>query len=517
MRSLGHMHRLVSFAIFAVLVVASCGTTLRTPGVTEPEALTSVDFLWLNRVTYGITTHALAEYRRLGRGAFLADQLSAKDVALPAELAAQITAPDVTHLDLVQTLAHIATEHKRISALSDDSAKEQARKALSEQGNKLIYESRRLELLRAIYSPAQLREQMVAFWLNHFSLFEYKANVRWLVGDYVEHAIRPNALGHFRDLVMATLTHPAMLQYLDNAQNAVGHVNENYARELMELHTLGVNGGYTQQDVQNLALILTGVGVFSGGGPPKLKREWQGLYRQEGAFAFNPARHDFATKTLLGMRIDGRGFSEVERAVDILVRSPACAKFIAEKLARNFVADTPSPALIKSLAQRFRDTDGDISLVLSTLLSSNEFMASLGRKFKDPRQYVVSALRLAYDGEPVSNVRPAVNWLASMGEAQFGRLTPDGYSDSEAAWTSSGQMSRRFEVARAVGSGNAGLFDREDGGTPTVRGFPMLTRKLYYAAIEPTLSQNTLHALKQASSQQEWNTYLLASPELNYH
>ena len=158
--------------------------------------------------------------------------------------------------------------------------KEQARKTLNDRGNRLAYEAVRRELLRAVYSPAQLQEQMVWFWLNHFSVFQYKANLRWLVGDYEEHAIRPHVFGHFKDLVMATLEHPAMLQYLDNNQNAAGHINENYARELMELHTLGVGCGYTQQDVQKLARVLTGVGV-NAGDAPKLKPEWQRLYRAQ--------------------------------------------------------------------------------------------------------------------------------------------------------------------------------------------------------------------------------------------
>ena len=165
---------------------------------------------------------------------------------------------------------------------------------------------RRSEILHALYSPAQLQEQLTWFWLDHFSVFQYKANDAWLVGDYADHAIRPHALGHFRDLVMATLTHPAMLQYLDNAQNANGHINENYARELMELHTLGVGSGYTQQDIQELARVLTGVGVNASGNEPKLKPEWQQLYRHDGAFEFNPARHDFGGKTLLAKAHPGQ-------------------------------------------------------------------------------------------------------------------------------------------------------------------------------------------------------------------
>src|SRR6185503_9467381 len=132
--------------------------------------------------------------------------------------------------------------------------------------------------------------------------------IRWELADYEQHVIRPHALGKFRDLVMATLESPAILEYLDNAQNANGHLNENYARELLELHTLGVGSGYTQQDVQELARILTGVGVNPAGDRPKLKKEWEALYIQDGAFEFNPARHDFGDKIFLGQQVSGAGF-----------------------------------------------------------------------------------------------------------------------------------------------------------------------------------------------------------------
>jgi uncharacterized protein (DUF1800 family) len=336
-----------------------------------------------------------------------------------------------------------------------------------------------------------------------------------LVGDYAEHAIRPNALGHFKDLVLATLEHPAMLQYLDNSQNAAGHVNENYARELMELHTLGVGGGYSQNDVQQLARILTGVGVNTGA-PPKLKPEWQRLYLRSGAFEFNPARHDFGAKTLFGHHIDGAGFDEVIEAVTFIVRQPACARFISRELATYFVADNPPPQLTERMAQTFVRTDGDIASVLRTMFLAREFNASLGGKFKDPMRYVVSAVRFAYDGRPISNSRPMLNWLNGLGEAPFGRQTPDGYPLTELSWASSGQMSRRFEIARAIGAGNAGLFDPEDGSVSAVSGFPQLSNRLYFEAVEPFLASRTRVALTRANSQQEWNTFLLSSPDFNY-
>jgi uncharacterized protein (DUF1800 family) len=305
-----------------------------------------------------------------------------------------------------------------------------------------------------------------------------------------------------------------MLQYLDNNQNAVGHINENYARELMELHTLGVGSGYTQDDVQQLARVLTGVGI-NVGTPPKLKPEWQKSYRRSGAFEFNPARHDFGTKTLLGRTIEGSGFGEVEESVALIVKQPACARYISQELAVYFVADNPSPALVERMAQTFVKTDGDIAAVLRTMFLAREFNASLGGKFKDPMRFVVSSVRFAYDGRPIGNARPMLNWLNGLGEAPFGRATPDGYPLTELSWASSGQMSRRFEIARAIGSGSAGLFDPEDGGAGT-GGFPQLSNRLYFETVEPFLAVHTREALSRATSSQEWNTFLLASPDLNY-
>jgi uncharacterized protein (DUF1800 family) len=162
-----------------------------------------------------------------------------------------------------------------------------------------------------------------------------KADIRAMVGDY-EDVIRSHSLGRFRDLLEATLRHPAMLRYLDNDQNAAGHINENYAREIMELHTMGVGSGYSQKDVQELARILTGVGVRLRPDPPRMKPEWQSLYLRDGLFEFNPARHDFGTKQL-GHTIKGAGFAEVEQALDLIARNPATARRLSTRMAIYFM------------------------------------------------------------------------------------------------------------------------------------------------------------------------------------
>jgi uncharacterized protein (DUF1800 family) len=505
-----HALRALYLAAMAAGILVGCAST---PHLAS-KAANAADMPWLERLTFGVNSGVLAEYQKLGRNGFLEAQLRGADERLPQAVAQDLAQLPLGEFDAARVVMSVAAEQKRINALPEGPDKQAARQKLNEQGNQAAYEARRRELLRAIYSPAQLKEQMVWFWLNHFSVYEQKANVRWLVGDYSEQAIRPHALGHFRDLVMATLEHPAMLQYLDNAQNAAGHINENYARELMELHTLGVDGGYSQHDVQELARVLTGVGIASPQ-PPQLRPELRGYYVRAGAFEFNPARHDFGPKTLLGHPLTGHGIAEVAAAVDLLVHQRACARFVSHKLAVYFVGDDPPAALVDRMAQTFRDSDGDIAAVLRTLFMSRELAALAGRKFKDPMQYVLSAVRLAYDTRLIQNMHPVTGWLAALGEPEFGHQTPDGYSLQDAAWTSSGQMSRRFEIARSIGYGSAGLFDPENGGPATVVGFPLLTTPVYYGVLEPSLSAQTRSALERARSQQEWNLYLLASPEFN--
>ena len=230
--------------------------------------------------------------------------------------------------------------------MSDPAKAKEAQQALQQDLNKLSREAMTRSVLRAVYSPWQLREQMTWFWMNHFSVFAGKAEIRVYLADYEEKAIRPNALGRFRDLLEASARHPAMLRYLDNAQNRAGYLNENYARELMELHTLGVDGGYTQKDVQELARVLTGFGLF----------------------AFSRAWHDDGPKTLLGQPIRARGERELDEALDRLARHPSTARFVSRKLAVFFVADEPPAALVERMAAEWARTDGDIAAVLRRCL-----------------------------------------------------------------------------------------------------------------------------------------------------
>jgi uncharacterized protein (DUF1800 family) len=293
----------------------------------------------------------------------------------------------------------------------------------------------------------------------------------------------------------------------------------------MELHTLGVSGGpsgstYTQQDVQELARVLTGAGVNFTDATPRLPPNLESLYVRRGLFEFNPARHDLGPKVVLGQQISGKGLSEIDNAIALLCRQPAAARFISAKLATYFVADAPPAPLVERMTRTFQATDGSIAAVLREMFLDPDLTAALEpatprlEKLKDPMQFVVSSVRLAYDGKPVANYHPMIGWLQQLGEPLYGRVTPDGYALTEAAWTSSGQMVRRFEIARALGSSNAGLFNDESTNAPgPTTGFPLLTSRLFFDAIEPMLSSRTRDAMGRTSSQQEWNTILLSSPD----
>ncbi|WP_414649814.1 DUF1800 domain-containing protein [Dyella sp.] len=481
--------------------------------------LSQDDIAWLRRDGFDLNSATVARYRDLGRSRYLDEQLSDRiGDDLPPEISQLLASYEVNHTSTNDLLIGLQDEQQKIKDMPEGDAKADARKFQQQHANDLLQQAQQTEMLRAVYGGNQLKEQMVWFWLNHFSVYAAKGRIRWVASDYAQNTIRPHALGKFRDLVMATLESPAMLEFLDNAQNAKGHVNENYARELMELHTLGVHGGYSQQDVQQLALILTGSGIVPpkrDNQPPRLSPQMQPLYIRQGVFEFNPNRHDFSDKTLLGQTIKGSGFKEVEQAVDLITRQPACAQFVSRKIAEYFVGDQPPQALVDRMAHTFRRSDGDIAKVLRTMFESKELLATRGKKFKDPTQFVVSSVRLAYDGKPLVNAKPLLNWMNQLGEPVFGRLTPDGWPLDSTGWSSSGQMSKRFEIARAIGTGDNRLFTPE--GSPKVgAGFPMLTTRLYYDAIEPNLSAATRDALAKAASQQEWNTFLLSSPDFNF-
>jgi uncharacterized protein (DUF1800 family) len=498
-------------SIVALLLAGCAATTPAPQAPADPLALSAA----LNRVSWGVSTSTYQQAEKMGYDAWLEQQLHPAPAVLPAAAQAQIDALTISQKPVVQLVQELEAQRRDYDkAMVDDDAKKAAQRAYQQEMTRLAREAATRSLLRALYSPNQLQEQMTWFWMNHFNVHQGKSNLRVLIGDYEEQAIRPHALGKFRDLLAATLRHPAMIRYLDNEQNAANRINENYAREIMELHTLGVDGGYTQNDVQQLARILTGVGVNLTDKAPNVRKDKQDQYVRKGLFEFNPNRHDYGDKLFLGQTVKGRGLAEVDEALDRLSRNPATARYVSRKLAIYFVADEPPPQLVERMAQRFLSSDGDIAAVMQVMLTAPEFTQSLGKKFKDPVHYVVSAVRLTYDDKIILNTGPMLNWLNRMAEPLYGRQTPDGYPLTQSGWASPGQMTTRFEIAKAIGSGAAGLFKTE-GAQPTEKpAFPQLANALYYQSLQKSLAPATRQALEQAASPQEWNTLLLSSPEL---
>jgi uncharacterized protein (DUF1800 family) len=510
----------VAAAFVCVCLLAGCAAQSESAAVHSPVrstasgAMAPANAAVLDRLSWGVDSATLADAGRIGLPAYLERQLHPGAAVLPAPVQEQIDAMTISQRPLAQLVLDLAQRRKAADGQADDEQKKSAQQAYQQEMNRLAREAASRSLMRDLYSPNQLQEQMTWFWMNHFSVHQGKANLRAMVGDYEENAIRPHALGRFRDLLAAVIHHPAMLRYLDNEQNALNHINENEARELMELHTLGVDGGYSQRDVQELARVLTGVGINLGTATPKVRPDLQSQYVRQGLFEFNPNRHDYGAKVLLGQPVKARGLAELDEALDRLSRHPATAHFISSKLALYFVGEAPPPALVERMAQRFLRSDGDIAATLATLFASPEFARSLGRQFKDPVHYAVSAVRLAYDGQNIVNTGPLQNWLNRMGEPLYGRQTPDGYALTASAWASAGQMATRFDVARAIGANSAGLFKTE--GTPPIEqpAFPQLANAVYYGWRRDTLGEATRAALRQAATPQEWNMVFLSSPEM---
>jgi uncharacterized protein (DUF1800 family) len=484
-----------------------------------PTKMSAIDeFKLLNRLTWGVNSTVTKKVAEIGLDAYLNQQLDPATAPLPEAVQKRIDAMTIAQQPVLQIVQTVENRIRDANALTNADEKKAAVQSYKVYKNDLMIrlgrEAASRHILRGLYSPDQIQEQMTWFWINHFNIGQSKGNLRLMIGDYEENAIRGHALGKFRDLLGAVAHHPAMLRYLDNEQNAVGHINENYARELMELHTLGVDAGYTQQDVQNLARILTGVGINHQSADVKVRQDLQPYYVRRGLFEFNPNRHDFGNKQFLKQPISSRGLPELEEALDRLAKHPATATFISRKLALYWLSDKPSAQVIKQMTETFKRTDGNISATMKTLLLSPEFRKASGRKFKDPVRYLMSAVRLTYDDKPILNVNPIIHWLNRMGEPLYGRQTPDGYPLLGSAWTSSGQMATRFEIAKAIGFGSAGLFKSEGPDAKSQPAFPQLANELYYQSISKILGGATRKALDQANSPQEWNMLLLSSPEM---
>jgi uncharacterized protein (DUF1800 family) len=438
------MTRRVPFAAFIHLPAAALLVAL--PVVMQPAHAAPLDpeqqaVHVLNRLAYGPRPGDVERVRQLGVRRWVDEQLHPESIALPPTLRQRLDGLETVNRSAGVSLDEFLTLRKDVR---DDDEGARQRRRLAEA--KVAREAAEARLLRAVDSPRQLEEVMVDFWFNHFNVFSGKGITRALVTSYERDAIRPYALGSFRNLLGATARHPAMLFYLDNAVSKARGVNENYARELMELHTLGVDGGYTQKDVTELARMLTGW-TFD---QRRLARAGEG-------FRFDAKRHDAGAKTWLGETIAPAGQQEGEHALDVLARHPATARHLSRQLAQYFVSDDPPPALVERMARTWMDTGGDIRSVLKTLFDSSEFMSTeaVGAKFKTPYQFVVSAVRAS--AAPVANVGPLVSTMTQLGMPLYGCQTPDGYKNTQDAWLNPDALTRRITFATALASGRLPL------------------------------------------------------------
>ena len=376
-----------------------------------------------------------------------------------------------------------ATRGARRDALSvDPNAVPRAISDDSKRPQRVVEELAMAKTLRAIYSERQLQQVMDDFWFNHFNVYAGKGEVKWYLTSYERDVIQPHAFGKFHDLVTATAQSPAMLFYLDNflsadpnaAQRAAQEramrqqmrrypprpqpqqgqnkkqergLNENYGRELMELHTLGVDGGYTQKDVTEVARCFTGWTIDKP--------------RENAQFKFDDRLHDPNPKVVLGKKIHAGGMKDGEEVITLLTRNPSTAKFVSTKLARRFVSDTPPPALVDRMAKTFQKSDGDIREVLRTMIYSPEFWTreTYRAKVKTPYELVVSSVRAL--GTDVDTPMPLVGWVGRIGEPLYQCQPPTGYSDKAETWVNTGALLNRLNFSLAL-AGNKVRGSRSD-------------------------------------------------------
>lgn len=403
----------------------------------------------LSRLTFGARPGDAEAVQRMGLDKWVDAQLHPERIAESAVLSERLG-----RLSTLNLSSREAAEKFQKPLLEAAQAKQKQKGKQRDGPQVLIRELTEAKLTRAIYSERQLEEQLVDFWFNHFNVSVTKGAVRFLVTSYERDAIRPHVWGKFRDLLGATAAHPAMLFYLDNWQNAspdarrilkakqAQGINENYARELMELHTLGVDNGYTQQDIVEVARAFTGWTILQP--------------RMGGEFMFNPRTHDQKEKTVLGVKIPANGGQrDGELVLDILARRPETARFISLKLAQRFVADDPPTALVERMAKKFRETDGDIRAVVQAMIASPEFFSEGARnaKVKTPLEFVVSAVRATGNDVPALKLGQK---LVELGQPLYRKVEPTGYSTMAEEWINSSGLLARMNFAVEMKTPQAG-------------------------------------------------------------
>ena len=470
----------------------------------------------LNRMAFGPRPGDIAHVQDVGIGGWLEEQLNPARISDTAEQAA--LAP---HLVALRDPTDLFEAYGPRRPAQLDSAQ---RRRMQEEDRDLAQHVMMSALARHVAGDRQLLEVMTDFWTNHFNIYMPKDADRFLTADFVEKAIRPNALGRFEDLLVATAEHPAMLVYLDNAEsvapgsrppapgrNAVlrprgfgrpgpalfapaaasvrapNGINENYARELLELHTLGVDGGYTQQDVIEVARIFTGWGISRprAMGPGRF------------AFEYHAWAHDDGPKEVLGVRYHG-GMKEGLRLLHALAESPATARHISHQLCARFVADDPPDGCVDAAVAAWQGTHGDIRAVLRAIVASPDFWSPAARdgRFKTPLEFIASAVRVL-GAQPDTTVR-LVHALQQLGEAPFMRLTPDGYPEASADWMNSGAILTRMNLALALASGRLpGIAVDLDALIPATSDYDALVRRVRAVILGGQASDHTTSTIRR--------------------
>jgi uncharacterized protein (DUF1800 family) len=459
-------------------------------GLTEEQAAAHL----VSRFTYGATPGMIDNVMATGLENWFEKQLAANTTDAPLdERLRDYDALTLSNAEVVNTYyknAQILRMAVADGVIDRDSAKVNIagyREQLQQYArDKNIRSERELtrqfinqKILRAVYSENQLQEVLTEFWFNHFNVSFTKRICSQFIPAYERDVIRPRALGKFQDLLIATAKSPAMLLYLDNfssvgamdstnkkrvsSKKRMRGLNENYAREVMELHTLGVDGGYTQNDVTEAARILTGWTIYPmgkenfGNGYRKLldnageeKLTARG-YIHDGDFLFTPNRHDTGEKKVLGIAFKaGGGYDQGIQLLQMLAAHPSTAKFIAAKIATRFVSDNPPASLIDAMAKTFRDTDGDIKRVLITMTTSVEFwdVSAIRTKTKSPFELAISSIRALQ--ADIRNPYPVYTWLTRMGQPVYFYQAPTGFPDKGQHWINTGSLLNRMNFGLAL-------------------------------------------------------------------
>jgi uncharacterized protein (DUF1800 family) len=508
----------------------------------------------LNRIAFGPTRDDMARLRQIGLQRYIEEQLHPERIAdesVKGRLAVLATiglSEDeiVARYEIPQLQAR--RERRREAAQGSPQEQQNPRPnmppEMMQRANQLVLELSEQKLLRAIYSERQLQEVLTDFWFNHFNVDARKGRARFMLTSYERDTIRPHVLGKFRDLLGATAKSPAMLFYLDNwmsadpngphpdarapsrarfgpgsfggpfprspdgvdnpARRMTRGLNENYGRELMELHTLGVDGGYTQKDVTEVARAFTGWTIQNP--------------MQGGGFKFEPRIHDDGEKIVLGHRIKaGGGQRDGEQVLDMLAAHPSTARFISTKLVRRLVSDNPPPSLVDRAAATFRQSDGDLREVVRTILTSPEFLSpeAYRAKVKTPFEFLTSALR-ATEAE-VQNAAPLVRVMQQLGMPLYLCQPPTGYKDTADTWVNAGALVNRMNTGLQLASGQlpgvsidrAVLLHRSDSSPDLVAA----RTTFVHATLGKDVSESTLDTIAKAESVAQMAALTLGSPE----